>query len=117
MITASPEFQAPTRFGSKTVFSLVAKPCTEARSPHPVKRTAAKTGVIHNARIVRLLSQENSAAIGSGFHPFAKFLLYSVRKATIGSTAAARQAGIVDARNAAKPSSDVASASMIGSHG
>ena len=41
---------------------------------------------------------------------------YSLRSATIGSTLAARRAGINDAE-AATPSSTVASVSMTGSHG
>lgn len=43
------------------------------------------------------------------YHPF--------RNATIGSTPAARRAGIADASSAARPSISAASASMIGSHG
>src|SRR4051812_21939222 len=42
---------------------------------------------------------------------------YSVRSATIGSTRAARVAGIQEARNAAVQSNDVAMVSMRGSHG
>jgi hypothetical protein len=42
-------------------------------------------------------------------HPF--------RNATIGSTPAARRAGITDASSAATPSINAANASMIGSHG
>jgi hypothetical protein len=42
---------------------------------------------------------------------------YSLRSATIGSTLAARRAGIRDAKTAVKASSSVADVSMIGSHG
>jgi hypothetical protein len=42
-------------------------------------------------------------------HPF--------RNATIGSTPAARRAGMADASSAAKPSISAANASMTGSHG
>ena len=42
---------------------------------------------------------------------------HSFRKATIGSTPAARRAGIADASSAARPSRSVVSVSMIGSHG
>jgi hypothetical protein len=44
-------------------------------------------------------------------------LSYSVRSATIGSTLAARAAGIQDARSAAAQSNNVAMVSMRGSHG
>jgi len=42
---------------------------------------------------------------------------YSVRSATIGSTPAARHAGIAEATSAATPSSNAATAIMTGSHG
>jgi hypothetical protein len=42
---------------------------------------------------------------------------YSLRNATIGSTPAARRAGINDASSAAMPSRSVADASITGSHG
>jgi hypothetical protein len=42
---------------------------------------------------------------------------YSFRSATIGSTPAARRAGITDASTAANASSSVANTSMTGSHG
>ncbi len=44
-------------------------------------------------------------------------IAYSVRSATIGSTVAARAAGIQDASSAAAQSKSVAMASMRGSHG
>jgi hypothetical protein len=43
--------------------------------------------------------------------------LYSFRSATIGSTPAAREAGITEANSAATQSSNVASASLTGSQG
>jgi len=42
---------------------------------------------------------------------------HSFRKATIGSTPAARRAGITDASSPARPSNSVADVSIMGSHG
>ena len=42
---------------------------------------------------------------------------HAFRSATIGSTRAARRAGIADASSATRPSISTATASMIGSHG
>src|SRR5580698_7685057 len=54
MTTASLELHAPTRAGSKMVLVLLAKASTDGKSPQPVSKRAAKTGVIRDARIVRV---------------------------------------------------------------
>src|SRR5579885_2350050 len=46
-----------------------------------------------------------------------RFRDHAFRKATIGSTPAARRAGIADANIAARPSTNTARASITGSHG
>src|ERR1700689_4824228 len=68
MTTASPEFQAPTRAGSKTVFSLLATPSTEGKSPQLVSR-AAKTGVTLNARIASLFRRCRHVLVKPPQHP------------------------------------------------
>jgi hypothetical protein len=60
----------------------------------------------------RFNNQERELNIRSG-----QRIDYSLRNATIGSTLAARRAGINDANTAVKASSTVAKVSMIGSHG